>query len=427
MKDIIKEVVKTYPSGLRMIVRPMPGFKSVATSIMVGAGSRDEEADEHGLSHFVEHMLFKGTTTRTCAEIAGTLSGLGVDYNAYTSTNVTCYHTKGLAGNLDTCCDILSDMYFNLKFATDDFTREKEVVVQEIAMREDHPRLSLGELCAKTFFEGTEYGHSIAGTIESVRSFNPQHIYNYRAKHYIAPKTVISFAGDVTREQAEGMVAKYFLPKFEQMRKPSTRNLDANRKIVPPQAFVTKEKDTEQQNVAILFHAMNNFNDDRYVMTFIAHILSGDMSSRLFSSVRDKLGLVYSISGGCSLTHLGGYYFIYFSCTPDNTKKVLSTIAEEVARIKASGVMEEEVTKVKNIKKADMLFESESVESVNQRNATLLSEFNEIQSVEEYLEKINAVTGAQIKAAAKKYLNFQNAIVAIVGKDIAVKPFDILV
>jgi len=421
-----KEIVKTYECGLRMIVRPMPGFKSVATSIMVGAGSRDEEADEHGLSHFVEHMLFKGTTTRSCAEIAGTLSGLGVDYNAYTSTNVTCYHTRGLAENLDTCCDILSDMYFNLKFAEDDFTREKEVVVQEISMREDHPRLALGELCATTFFEGTQYGHSIAGTIESVRSFNPEHIYKYRTKHYVAPKTIISFAGDITEETADAMIEKYFLSKFNQQVKPLMRDLDAARKIVPSQNFVKKEKDTEQQNVAVLFPVMNNFNDERYVMTFITQILSGDMSSRLFASVRDKLGLVYAISGGCSLTHLGGYYFIYFSCTPGNTKKVLSTIAEEIARIKKDGVTEEEITKVKNIKNTDTLFDSESVESVNQRNATLLSEFNNIQPVEEYLAKINKVTAQDVLQAANKYLNYQNAIVAIVGKDISVKPFSIL-
>lgn len=422
----MKEIIKTYPCGLRMIVQPMPGFKSVATSIMVGAGSRDEEADEHGLSHFVEHMLFKGTTSRTCADIAGTLSGLGVDYNAYTSTNVTCYHTKGLAWNLDTCCDILSDMYFNLKFAEEDFTREKEVVVQEIAMREDHPRMALGELCALTFFKGTEYGHSIAGTIESVRSFAPQHIYNYRAKHYIAPKTIIAFAGDITEQQADGIVAKYFLPKFNEKRAPHTRELDAQRKIVPPQEFATKEKDTEQQNVAVLFPVMNNYNDDRFAMTFITHILSGDMSSRLFASVRDKLGLVYSISGGFSLTNIGGYYYIFFSCTPENTAKVLSTIAKEITRIKEKGVTRAEMTKVKNIKRADVSFESENVEGTNQRNASLLSEFNKIISVEEFLEKINAVTADDVKKVAQKYLNYQNAIVGIVGKEIEVKPFGIL-
>jgi len=421
----MKEIIKTYPSGLRMIVRPMQGFKSVATSVMVGAGSRDEEANEHGLSHFVEHMLFKGTTTRTCSEIAGTLSGLGVEYNAYTSTNVTCYHTRGLASNLDTCCDILSDMYFNLKFADDDFVREKEVVVQEIAMREDLPRLALGELCAETFFAGTQYGHNIAGTVESVRGFVQQDIYNYRAKHYVASKTIISFAGDVTEALADEMIQKYFV--FTKKNEPVLRDLDTERKVIPPQNFVTKEKDTEQQNVAILFPVMNNFNDDRYAVTYIAHILTGDMSSRLFASVRDKLGLVYSISGGCSLTHLGGYYFIYFSCTPKNTEKVLTTIAKEVARIKKDGVTEEEVTKVKNIKRADTLFESESAESVNQRNATLLSEFNEIQSVEDYLKKINAVTAKEVQKASQKYLNFKNAIVAIVGNEIEVKPFEILV
>lgn len=422
----MKEIVKTYSCGLRMIVRSMPGFKSVATSVMVGAGSRDEEMDEHGLSHFVEHMLFKGTTTRDCTEIAGTLSGLGVDYNAYTSTNVTCYHTRGLSENLDICCDILSDMYFNLKFADADFAREKEVIVQEISMREDNPRLALGELCAKTFFKGTQYGHSIAGTIKSVRSFNPNHIYKYRSKHYIAPKTIISFAGDVTEKMAEAMVEKYFLSKFKEKNEPLLRNLDTQRIIVPPQNFVIKEKDIEQQNVAILFPVMNNFNDDRYVMTFITQILSGDMSSRLFSSVRDKLGLVYAISGGCSLTHLGGYYFIYFSCTPDNTKKVLSTIAKEIKRIKDGGVTEEEITKVKNIKKADTLFENENVESVNQRNAALLSEFNEIQSVEKYLEKINAINAKNVQDAAVKYLNLSSTIVAIVGKEINVQPFEIL-
>jgi predicted Zn-dependent peptidase len=422
----MENFIKTYDCGLRLIVRPMAGFKSVVTSVMVGAGSRDEEKNEHGLSHFVEHMLFKGTTTRTCAEIAATLSGLGVDYNAYTSTNVTCYHTRGLSGNLEVCCDILSDMYFNLKFADEDFKREAEVVVQEIAMRDDHSRLALGELCAKTFFAGTEYGHSIAGTVESVRAFKPQDIYNYRAKHYVAPKTIISIAGDVTVERAQEMVEKFFLPKFKQKAMPSKRNLNAERKITPPQNFVTKHKDTEQQYVAVLFPVMNNWHDDRYAMTFIAHILSGDMSSRLFESVRDKLGLVYSISGGCSLTHLGGYYYIVFSCTPDNTEKVLQTVRSEIERIRQGGVTEDEVTKVKNIKRADTLFDSESVEVVNQRNAGMLSEFNEIQSVEEYLEKINAITANDVKSAAVKYLEFKNAIVGIVGKDIKVKPFDIL-
>jgi predicted Zn-dependent peptidase len=423
----MENIIKTYPSGLRLVVQPMPGFKSVATSIMVGAGSRDEEMNEHGLSHFVEHMLFKGTTTRTCAEIAETLSGLGVDYNAYTMVNVTCYYIRGLISNVETCCDILSDMYFNLKFKDEDFAREAEVIIQELASREDVPGIVAGELCARTFFAGTPYGHSVGGTVEDVKNFKPKDIYNYRAKHYIAPKTVISFAGNITVAKAEELVAKYFLSKFTSNAKPRKYALDANKKIVPPQNFVLKEKDIEQQNVMILFPVMNNFNEDKYKMTFVAEILSnGDMSSRLFVSVRDKLGLVYQIAGGCSLTHLGGYYYIFFSCTPENTEKALATIAEEIAKIKSGGVTEEEVAKIKNIKHSDTLFNSESTRIISDQNANLLSEFNEIQTDREYLEKINAVTAGDIKKAANKYLNFENAIVGIVGKDIKVKPFSIL-
>jgi len=423
----MENIIKTYPCGLRLVVQPMPGFKSVVTSVMVGVGSRDEEPGEHGLSHFVEHMLFKGTTTRTGVEIASTLSGLGVDCNAYTMTNVTCFHTRGLAGNVETCCDVLSDMYFNPKFTDEEFAREAEVIIQEIAMREDMPSVVLGELCANTFFAGTQYEHTLSGTIEGVKLFKPQDIYNYRTKHYVAPKTIISFSGDIAVSTAEELVAKYFLPKFTSKAQPRKQILDANNKIIPPQKFVRREKDIEQQNVAILFPIMNNFNDDRYKMTFVAEILSnGDMSSRLFISVRDKLGLVYQISGGCSLTHLGGYYYIFFSCTPENTEKVLLTVGKEIEKIKAEGVTEEEVTKVKNIKRSDTLFQSESARFISDQNAHLLSEFNKIQSDEEYLAKINAVTAPDVKAAANKYLNFENAIIGIVGKEIKVKPFGIL-
>ena len=427
----MKNVIKTYPCGLRVVIRPMPNFKSVATSIFVSVGSRDELAGENGkggefgLSHFVEHMLFKGTKTRSSREIANTLSGLGVDYNAWTGTNATCYHTKGLNSNLETCCDILSDMYFNLKFKDDDFARECEVIVQEIAMRDDHPRMCLGELCAETFFAGTQYGHNIAGTVESVRAFKPEDIYKYMYKHYTAPKTIICFAGDITVKQADEMIKKYFLPNFDKKEKPVLRDLK-DHILMPPQSFVTKQKDTEQQNVAVMFPVMNNNHDDKYAVTFLHEILSGDMSSRLFESVRDRLGLVYSIGGGMSLTHLGGYYYIYFSCTPKHTDMVLRTIASEVEHIKQDGVSEEEIQKVKNIKHADRLFESENVESSNQRNGSLLLEFNDIQPVEDYLENINAVNAAQVKAAAEKYLNYKNATVAIVGNKVKIKPFEIL-
>ena len=422
----MENIVKTYPCGLRVIVRNMPNFSSSCVSVFVAAGSRDEEENEFGISHFCEHMLFKGTKNRTSEQISGTLSSLGVEYNAYTSTSATCYHTRGLKNNLDTCCDILSDMYFNLKIDEADFKREAEVIVQEIAMHEDNPRSALGELSALTFFDNTSYGHSIAGTVESVRGFTSKDIYNYIKKHYIAPKTIVAFAGDVTLEQAEKMVKKYFLSRFKEETTPKVLSIGGER-VVPAQQFVTKTKDTEQHNVAILFPVCNNRHHDKYVLTFINEIFSSDMASRLFSSVRDKLGLVYTISGGITLTHIGGYYYVYFSCTPKNTEKVLRTINAELEKLKKDGVTADEVAKVKNMKRSNRLFELENVEATNQRNAAQLAEFSEIETAEEYLAKINKVTAKDIARVINDYIKFDNAVVAIVGNDITIEPFKLLV
>jgi len=412
----MENIIKTYPCGLRMIVRPMPSFKSVATSVHVSVGSRDEKANEFGLSHFVEHMLFKGTEKRTAEQIAQTLSNLGVEYNAYTSDVATCYHTKGLITNLDDCCDVLSDMYFNLKFSTEDFKREAEVIIQEIIMHDDNPRHALSDLCSETFFAKTAYGHPIAGTIKSVRGFKPADIHNYIKKHYIAPNTIVSFAGDITLQQAEIMVKKYFLSRFKDKAKPKAVSTGGN--IVPASIVAKRKKKIAQHNVAILFPAVNNMHPDKYVLTHINEILSSGMSSRLFASVRDKLGLVYSISGGVRTTDIGGYYYIWFSCTPKNTDLVLKTISAEIDRIKRDGVLDEEIQKVKNIKRSDRLFEVEDVERTNQRNVTQLANMGEIETAEQYLAKLERVTREQIHVATNKYLDSDKATICIVGPNI---------
>jgi predicted Zn-dependent peptidase len=357
-------------------------------------------------------MLFKGTEKRTCEDIVQTLSSLGVEYNAFTSTVATCYHTKGLSSNVDVCCDVLSDMFFNLKFSDEEFTREAEVIVQEILMHDDNPRSALSELASLTFFKGTGYGHSIAGTKQSVRSFKPSDIHKFIKKHYVAPKTLISFAGDISVEQAEKLVEKYF--KFKTIGEPQQREIK-DKTLTPKSQIVGRDREIEQHNVAVLFPACSIYSDDRYALTLFAEIFSSDMSSRLFSSVREKLGLVYSISGGATLTHEGGYYYIWFSCVPQNTAKVFEVIKQEIDRILKDGITKEELQKAKNIKQADRLFESESVESVNLRNVGMLAELNQVEPVEKYLEKINKLTIDDINKVLRKYLVADRAITAIVG------------
>jgi len=411
----MENIVKSYPCGLRVIVRPMPNYKSVCTSVHVGVGSRNEERFEFGLAHVVEHMLFKGTKTRSCEQIAQTLSNLGVQYNAYTSNTATCFHTKGLLTNLDDCCDVLSDMYFNLQFSDDDFRREIEVIRQEIVQVDDNPKHALGDLTMENYFKGTKYEHPVQGTEKSVKSFKPQMVHDFIKKHYVAEKTILSFAGDITMEQVERVVKKYWLNRYKEYRaKPVVATFSGQVHEAAP-TIAKRKKKIGQQNVAVVFPACNVVSSDKYVFAFIHGILSGDMSSRLFSSVREKLGLVYSIHGGFDLFDIGGYYFIWFSCTPKNTQKVLDTIAEEIEKMTAEGVTEEEMQRIRNNRRSHRLFEIEDVERTNQRNATQLWELGAIETAEQYLTKIDKVRAENVLEVAKKYLDLDKIQINVVG------------
>jgi len=413
-----KPIVKVYPSGLRLIVQHMPNFKSVSTNVFVAVGSRDELPNEHGLSHFVEHMLFKGTKTRSAEDISSTLDGLGADINAYTSNDATCYWTKSIAANVEECIDVLSDMYFNTQFADEEFEKEQGVIVQEIHMRDDNPRSAMFDLARETFFAGTKLEHDIAGTVEDINSFKPADIYNFIKKHYIAPKTIISFAGDITVEEAERLAEKYFESIFKTKAKPIVKETPSTLKVIPPRAFVTKVKDTEQHNVTLFFPIINNVHPDRYIWAYIYEILAAGMSSRLFTNVREKQGLVYAISGGVALHDIGGYFYIWFSCTPDNTPKVLKTIAGEIKKFKKDGPTDEEMSKVRNQRHTQELFNAEQTQVMGTRNPTSLAEFNEIKTIDEFLALINAVTKQDVVRVSGEFLNFDNIVVAAVGRDL---------
>jgi len=424
-----KPTVKVYPSGLRLIVQHMPNFKSVSTNVFVSVGSRDELPNEHGLSHFVEHMLFKGTKTRSAEDISSTLDGLGADINAYTSNDATCYWTKSIAANVEECIDVLSDMYFNTQFADEEFVKEQGVIIQEIHMRDDNPRSAMFDLARETFFAGTKLGHDIAGTVEDINSFKSSDIYNYIKKHYVAPKTIISFAGDITIEEAERLTQKYFENVFASRGgnlPPVIKDTDSGTKVIPPRAFVTKTKDTEQHNVTVFFPIINNVHPDKYIWAYIYEILAAGMSSRLFTNVREKQGLVYAISGGVALHDIGGYFYIWFSCTPENTPKVLKTIASEIKKFKLEGPTDEEMSKVRNQRHTQELFNAEQTQVMGTRNPTSLAEFNEIKTIDEFLSLINKVTREDVMRASGEFLNFDNIVVAAVGREVSIKPFDIL-
>lgn len=407
--------IKTYPNGLRLVVTPMANFKSVAFSMMVMVGSGDETKNEEGLSHFCEHMLFKGTTHRTGQQLIDEFARIGVYYNAWTSESATCYHTKAVADNLEACIDLFSDMYFNLKFENEDFDKEGDVIVQEIAMHEDNPTSVMYDRMNTVFYQGTKYEHPVAGYAKAIKKYQPADIYNYVKKHYIAPNTILAFAGDITLARAEELVAKYYLPYIHTAAaEPKQRqNVPA---IQPAPSRLQVKKDTEQQHVALAIPVCNQYCDDRYALLLFGLLFGGDMSSRLFINVREKLGLVYSIHTELELCDIGGNLTVVFSCTPQNTQKVIDVVRKEIDTLLRDGITEEELLKYRNQWHLQRLFESEVTSKVNGRIASMVAARNCVISTEEELKIIDALTVSDVNAVIKKYLSNDRIITVIVGK-----------
>lgn len=410
-------IIKTYPNGLRLVVTPMANFKSVAFSMMIMAGSGDETKTEQGLSHFCEHMLFKGTKRRTGQQIIDEFSKLGVSYNAWTSESATCYYTKAIAENVEDCVDLYSDMYFNTKFEVDDFQKEGDVIVQEIAMHEDNPTSVMYERLNQVYYQGTKYEHPVAGFASAIKQYQPKDIYNYLKKHYIAKNTIIGFAGDITLTRAEELVEKYFTRNFPLYEVPQEPKQRADMLAIKPAATsVQVKKDTEQQHVALAMPVCNQYGEDRYALSLLSMLFGGDMSSRLFINVREKLGLVYSIHAELELSDIGGNLKVVFSCTPQNTQKVIAVVNQEIEKLLSDGVTEEELNKYRNQWHLHRLFGSEVTNKVNDRAVNILSIHNRVISVEEELKIIDALTVADLNDVIKKYLSTENIITVIVGK-----------
>ncbi len=407
--------IKTYPNGLRLVVTPMENFKSVAFSMLVMAGSGDETKAEEGLSHFCEHMLFKGTTKRTGQQIIDEFARLGVLYNAWTSESATCYHTKAVADNIEACIDLFSDMYFNLKFENDDFDKEGDVIVQEIAMHEDQPMSVMYDRMNTLFYRGTKYEHPVAGYAKAIKQYQPADIYQYVKKHYVPQNTILAFTGDISLERAEALVAKYYLPFMSQ--KPARPNQRQNISAIQPAPTVLPvKKDTEQQHVILSIPVCNQYSEDRYALTLFRILFGGDMSSRLFISVREKLGLVYSITTDMELSDIGGSFSVVFSCTPKNTQKVIEVVNQEIDNVVHNGITEEELSKYRNQWHMQRLFDAEVTSRINGRCAEQVATRNQVISYEDELKIVDALTVADINAVVKKYLDKNKILTVIVGK-----------
>lgn len=414
--------IVTTESGLRILVRPMNTTRSVSVGVFVGAGSMTETTEEGGISHFIEHMLFKGTEKRTAFEIAEEMECLGVQINAYTSRNMTVYYTSSLDEHAEACAELLSDLYFNSTFLKENLKKEQGVVLEEIGMCEDDPEDLAFELAGKAHFGNAPIARPILGTKKSVKSFDKAAIEDYMARHYTPENTVVVFSGHITEEFGKKLAEKYFGSK---MKKTGYVRSEPP-KAKPQKGFLKKIKNIEQANVVLTFPSAPFRTEDADAISYLHLILGGGMSSRLFQRVREQEGLAYSVYT-LPLEYLNdGFFTIYLGTNPASLERALVAVRETVAELKRDGITEKEFLKAREQLKSGLVLGGESASALMRASGKIAILCNEVFDLDEKLKRIEAVTKEDVMRVLHRYLDTEQVSAGYVGKKTGVNILGII-
>jgi predicted Zn-dependent peptidase len=400
----------TLKNGVRVVCERIPYVRSVSAGIWVKTGSRNENPKNNGISHFVEHMLFKGTKTRNAAQIAECIDNIGGQLNAFTGKECTCFYSKTLDEHIEIALDVLSDMFFNSVFDKKDIALEKKVIYEEISMYEDSPEELVHDLLSETVWGGSSVGYPILGTKSSLKNINRRMILEYMDERYVQPNTVISVAGNFEEDRLDALLDKYF-GGWEQKK----GREGESRKIEFRPEISIKEKDTEQVHICMGFEGVKTGDDDIYPLLAVNNILGGGMSSRLYQKIREEKGLAYSVYSYPTTYMDTGLFTIYAGMKPENLKEVTSLIEEEVEDIRRNGITQAELVRTKEQMKGNYILGLESTSSRmnNIGKSELLLEY--IYTPDEILGKISSMTMDDIERVIRRIFGENIKGVSVVG------------
>ncbi len=402
---------KRFPNGLRLIIKKMEGLYSVSCGVMVKTGSVNENDKNNGISHFIEHCMFKGSEKRSAFEISDSIDRIGAQINAYTSKESTCYYTKSTSEHFKESLEVLSDIFFNSVFDEKELEKEKGVVVEEINMCEDTPEDLCLDLLSESTFGTVGLGQTILGSAKNVKSFTRADLLKYIAERYTPDNVVITIAGNVDIQEAEALVGELFAEKF----KPSTLVL-AEYKEEKGAGNLFKYKDIEQAHIGI---SMPSFSvkDERGDALSIANLVfGGGMSSRLFQKIREEMGLCYTVYSYLSQYQNCGVLEIYSGVNNDSRDLSFSAIIEEFEKFKKFGITEQEFLRGKEQMKSSFIMGQESTASQMLLYGRYLLYLDKEFDFKERLEKIDAVTIDSVNDVIKEVFNADKLSVATVGK-----------
>lgn len=376
----------TLPNGIRVVSETIPYIKSVTLGVWVGTGSRSEQDYNHGISHFIEHLMFKGTEKRTAKELAEEVDAVGGQVNAFTAKEHTCYYIKVLDTHLDLAVDILSDMLCSSKFDEEDIQREREVVLEEVHMYEDAPDELVHDIHLGKLWAGHRLGSSILGSRESITQFDRARVLEYYQKFYTADNIVIAAAGNFSQEVLLELVERHFGAMSGQK-----TIVPAVKPVFTPQRS-THEKDTEQVHFCLSVPGVAQYAPEIYPIHIVNNILGGGISSRLFQSIREERGLAYSVYSYQSNYSDSGLLSIYAGTRPNNIAQVIELIWDNIHKLQQTSISVRELTKTKEQLKGSLLLGLESSSSRMSRLGKMELSIRRHITLDEVIEKIDKVT-----------------------------------
>lgn len=400
-------------NGLTIIGEEIPYVKSISLGVWINAGSRIEDEEISGVSHFIEHMLFKGTRNRTSKQIASEIDNLGGQINAFTSKECTCYYVKLLDSHIDIGIDVLSDMILNSKFNEDDLDKERSVIIEELKMYEDSPEDLAYDLLTENIYKHDPLGMNIIGTEESLNRLNREKLLDYFNKYYVPNNSVIAISGNFNFDEIINKIEE----KFKVWKKRDV-NVDI-KKAEFKSCFLTKNKDIEQVNLAMSLEAVPIESDKEvYALAVINTVFGGSISSRLFQKIREEKGLVYSIYSSQSLYRKCGELGIFASMSNEHLKEVYESIIEEIKIMKKYYLTDQEIKESKEQLKGSYILGLESTSSRMMSIGRALLLNSKVESTDDILKSIDNVDRETVKIVIDKIFNLDKLGVCIVGRDV---------
>ena len=414
--SVRRPVVRTVlPSGLRIVTEEVPSVRSAANGIWVNVGSRDETPAVAGASHFLEHLLFKGTTRRNALEISATIEAVGGEMNAFTSKEYTCFYARVIDTDLPMAIDVVSDLITSSIVSALDVDAERKVVLEEIAMRDDDPSDLVHDLYAETYYGDTQLGRPILGTIKSISDITRSSVFNYYKKKYLPQDLVVAVAGNIKHKRVVAMVEEALSrDNFLDVKGSPQIRPNTPVKTKPMQSVGLMTRKTEQAHMFYGMEGVARSDERRFAMGVLASALGGGMSSRLFQEIREKRGLAYSVYAYAQQFAGSGQIGFYAGCNPTKAIEVIEIIREVLADVAENGMSHEEIERAKGAVRGSLVLSQEDSGSRMSRIGKNEIVYGQVMGFDEILKAISRVNPTDVREIASEFLT-KSPTLALVG------------